>query len=125
MSTANYSVYAIPAFYILGIGPHLYSAFLIYRGTNGRFDNVNPRGTSQSEVCKKSLDRATMARVERAKAAHVNALECLPLFASAVICANMAGLERGLMNWVSMRLFWYIFCCFLEMLIHFSGMRFP
>lgn len=106
MTTLNYSIYAIPAFYILALVPQIYSTVLIYRATNGRFDNVNPRGASFSEVCKKSLDKATLGRFERAKAAHNNALESLPLFASAVICANMAGLEKGMMN--SVRSFTYI-----------------
>ncbi|KAL9073928.1 MAG: hypothetical protein Q9161_002550 [Pseudevernia consocians] len=100
MATSNYSIYAIPAFYILALVPQFYSTVLIHRATNGRFDNVNPRGASFSETCKKSLDRASLGRFERSKAAHVNALENLPLFASAVICANMAGLEVGMVNWL-------------------------
>lgn len=98
MTTPNYSIYAIPAFYILALVPQFYSTILINRATNGHFDNVNPRGASFSETCKKSLDKATLGRFERAKAAHANALENFPLFASAVICANMAGLEKGMMN---------------------------
>ena len=87
MTTSNYSIYAIPAFYILALGP------LLYSNTLTRLDIVNPRGTSFSESRKKSLDKATLARFERARSAHLNALENLPLFASAVICANIAGLE--------------------------------
>ncbi|KAL9137617.1 MAG: hypothetical protein Q9175_001168 [Cornicularia normoerica] len=98
MTTSNYSIYAIPAFYILALVPHFYSTVLINRATNGRFNNVNPRGTSFSETCKKSLDKVTLGRFERARAAHTNALENLPLLASAVICANMAGLESGMVN---------------------------
>lgn len=98
MTTSNYSIYAIPAFYILALVPQFYSTLLINRATNGRFDNVNPRGASFAETCKKSLDKATLGRSERARAAHTNALENLPLFASAVICANMAGLEKGMVN---------------------------
>lgn len=98
MTTSNYSIYAIPAFYILALAPGFYSTLLINRATNGRFDNVNPRGTSFSETYKKSVDKPTLGRYERARAAHANALESFPLFASAVICANMAGLEQGMMN---------------------------
>ena len=87
MTTSNYSIYAIPAFYILSLGPLPYSSTLI------KLDVVNPRGTSFSEARKKRLDKATLARFERARSAHLNALENLPLFASAVICANIAGLE--------------------------------
>ena len=98
MTTSNYSIYAIPAFYILALVPHFYGSALLNRGTNGRLDNANPRGTSFSELIQKSLDKATLSRVERAQAAHANALETLPLFASAVICANMAGLDKGTLN---------------------------
>ncbi|KAM0802432.1 hypothetical protein BDR22DRAFT_803250 [Usnea florida] len=92
MTTSNYSIYAIPAYFILALGPQLYSNTLI------KIDTVNPRGTSFSESRKKSLDKATLARFERARSAHLNALENLPLFASAVICANIAGLEADLGN---------------------------
>ena len=50
---------------------------------------------------KKSLDRATLGRVERARAAEANAFENLPVFAAAVICGNMAGLDVGTLNSVS------------------------
>ena len=108
MSASNYSIYAIPAFYILALVPQFYSTILIYRATNGRFDNVNPRGAAFSDTCKKSLDKATLGRFERARAAHVNALENLPLFAAAVICGNIAGLESGMIN--SVRVLLYPVC---------------
>ena len=92
MATSNYSIYAIPAFYLLSLGPLLYSSSIV------KLDVVNPRGTSFSESRKKSLDKATLARFERARSAHLNALENLPLFASAVICANIAGLEVRTFN---------------------------
>lgn len=114
MTTANYSIYAIPAFYALALVPQFYSTILINRATNGRFDNVNPRGASFSETCRKSLDKATLGRFERSKAAHVNALENLPLIASAVICANMAGLEGGMVNLVSGLFYWSITGLFVE-----------
>lgn len=98
MTTSNYSIYAIPAFYILALVPYFYAGALLNRGTNGRVDNANPRGTSFSEITQKSLDKASLSRLERTKAAHANALENLPLFASAVICANMAGLDKGTLN---------------------------
>ena len=102
MTTTNYSIYAIPAFWLLAFAPHFYSSALIHRGTNGRLDNANPRGASFAEMCKKSLDRATLAKVERARAAEANAFENLPVFAAAVICGNMAGLEVGTLNSVSL-----------------------
>lgn len=101
MTTSNYSIYAIPAFWLIAIAPHAYSSALIRRGTNGRLDNANPRGASFAETYRKSLDRATFGKVERAKAAEANAFENLPVFAAAVICGNMAGLDVGTLNAVS------------------------
>ena len=101
MTTTNYSIYAIPAFWLIAFGPHFYSAALIRRGTNGRVDNANPRGDSFAAMYKKSLDRATLGMVERARAAEANAFENLPVFAAAVICGNMAGLDVGTLNSVS------------------------
>ena len=108
MTTTNYSIYAIPAFWLLAFAPHLYSGALIHRGTNGRLDNANPRGTSFAEMYKKSLDRATLGKVERARAAEANAFENLPVFAAAVICGNMAGLKVGTLNSVSWMM-WFFF----------------
>ena len=101
MTTPNYSIYAIPAFWFLSFAPHIYHNALIQRGTNGRLDNVNPRGASFAELCKKSLDKATWGRVERARAAETNSFENLPLLVAAVICGNMAGLDSGTLNSVS------------------------
>lgn len=100
MATPNYSVHALTAFYVMAFVPHLYSVALIYRATNGRQNNVNPRGVSSLETYQKSCDKATYARYERARAAHANALENLPLFAAAVICANIAGLDVAMVNMV-------------------------
>lgn len=100
MATPNYSIHAFTAFYLMAFVPQLYSTILIYRATNGRYNNVNPRGASSFETYKKGCDKATYDRFERARAAHANAMENLPLFAAAMICANMAGLDVGLVNMV-------------------------
>ena len=100
MSTSNYSIYALPAFFVLGLVPQVYASTLIKKATNGRFDNSNPRGQSIIQSYQKSTDAATFAKWERARAAHSNAMENLPLFSTAVICANMAGLDTGLVNTV-------------------------
>jgi len=100
MSTPNYSIYALPAFFVIALAPQAYSTAFINRATNNRFDNANPRGQSSQQVYQKSTDAATWAKYERARAAHSNAMENLPLFFAAVICANMAGLDTGLVNGV-------------------------
>lgn len=101
MSTPNYSIYALPAFYVLALLPQFYSTILINKATNGRFDYLNPRGASSVSAYQISTDAATFAKYERARAAHNNALENLPLFFTAVICANMAGLDINTVNAVS------------------------
>lgn len=98
MSSPNYSIYAIPAFYVLALVPKAYCTALINRATNGRFNNANPRGESVWQNYQKSMDAATYAKIERALAAHSNAMENLPIFFAAVICANLAGLDLGTVN---------------------------
>jgi len=100
MATPNYSIHALTAFYLMAIVPQVYSTAIIYRATNGRYNNVNPRGASSFETYKKGCDNATYSRFERARAAHANAMENLPLFGAAVICANMVGLDIGTVNMV-------------------------
>ena len=96
--TPNYSFYAIPAFYILIISPHFYGTFHITKATNGNFDNANPRGQNCATLLKKIVPHDTLALFERAKAAHQNGLENLPLFASAVIIANIAKVDTETLN---------------------------
>ena len=100
MSTQNYSIHAFTAFYLLAFVPQFYATAMIYRATNGRFNNVNPRSGSTAETYQKACDKATFSRFERARAAHANAMENLPLFAAAVISANMAGLDIDIVNTV-------------------------
>ena len=100
MATPNYSIHTLIAFYIMAFVPQCYSTALIYRATNGRYNNVNPRSATSFETYQKGTNKATYGRFERARAAHANAMENLPLFAAAVICANMAGLDAGMVNTV-------------------------
>ena len=47
--TPNYSVYAIPAFWVLCMAPQFYGNILITKANNGNFDNTNPRYVSTLE----------------------------------------------------------------------------
>lgn len=98
---ANYSFYAIPAFYVLIMAPQFYAAMIIRKPTDGKFDNANPRGEHYIQFLKKSLPRDTLGKYERARAAHSNGFESFPLFVAAVICGNMARLDPSIMNAVT------------------------
>ncbi|EON61253.1 hypothetical protein W97_00466 [Coniosporium apollinis CBS 100218] len=89
---SNLSVLAIPAYYILSMVPHAYGLTVASGGNPSKFDNRNPR--NQGSKYAETLDKQTYARWERCEAAHQNSMENMPLFASAVILGNMAGLKR-------------------------------
>ncbi|KAL9128739.1 MAG: hypothetical protein Q9217_002646 [Psora testacea] len=94
----NYSFYAIPAFYVLVLFPEFYGRASVIRANNGKFDNANPRGEKFATSLRKTLPNKTLTLFERAKAAHQNGLESLPLFAAAVICANIANVDTETLN---------------------------
>ena len=96
--TPNYSFYAIPIFYILVLAPSWYGTTLVLRANNGKFDIANPRGDKYSTYLKKTVPSDTYTCYERARAAHQNGWENFPLFASAVICANIAKVDAGSLN---------------------------
>ncbi|KAL9008938.1 MAG: hypothetical protein Q9173_005988 [Seirophora scorigena] len=95
----NYSVYSIPIFFTMNFIPHAYAAILFTGGSPKRFDNVNPKSSATLESFRKRTTAATYARWERAKAAHHNGYENLPLLVAAVVLGNMAKLDAGTMNW--------------------------
>ncbi|KAL9636792.1 MAG: hypothetical protein Q9164_002603 [Protoblastenia rupestris] len=98
--TPNYSFYAIPAFYILVVTPAVYGRVRLTIANNGNYDNANPRGEKFAASIKKTVPKNILALFERTEAAHQNALESLPLFASAVICANIAKVDTETLNTV-------------------------
>ena len=96
--SANYSFFAIAAFYVLGLVPHAYAGSQAVAARNGKMNNHNPRGQANMEEIKKTVPKETWQRIERSKAAHQNSLENLPLFATAVICGNIARLNPDTLN---------------------------
>jgi uncharacterized MAPEG superfamily protein len=91
----NLSILAIPAYHILALAPHAYSISLCSAADREAWDNTNSRGTNQKSRLNSILSPEDYATYERAEAAHANAMENLPLFASTIIVANAAGLKRG------------------------------
>ncbi|KAJ4336776.1 hypothetical protein N0V87_005169 [Didymella glomerata] len=91
----NFSLYAIPAAWILSIAPHFYAASL------GKFDNKNPRTYTRDTEGDQSIDKATKAKIVRAEGAQQNGFENLGLFAAAVVIGNVAKLPNETLNTLS------------------------
>lgn len=90
----NPSILAIPAYYILSVLPHSYALCVATNNHPLKWDNRNPRSSQLKATLKEKLDGKTYDLYERAEACHANGMENLPLFATAVILGNMAGLKR-------------------------------
>ncbi|KAF3048517.1 hypothetical protein E8E11_005482 [Didymella keratinophila] len=91
----NFSLYTIPAAWILSIAPHFYAASL------GKFDNKNPRTYTRDTEGDQSIDKATKAKIIRAEGAQQNGFENLGLFAAAVVIGNVAKLPNETLNALS------------------------
>ena len=99
----NTSILAIPAYYALALAPHAYAIVTATDGSISKWDNRCPRATELKTTLQSKMSEADYSRYERAEGAHANAMENLPLFASAVIVGNMAGLKKG--GWTGMNAF--------------------
>jgi uncharacterized MAPEG superfamily protein len=94
----NYSLYGIPAYWTLALIPHVYSVVLVSNNKQ-KWDNANSKSEKFSALLRKNLPPNTLAKYERARAAHNNMLsENMALFVGAVLAGNMAGLEARFMN---------------------------
>jgi uncharacterized MAPEG superfamily protein len=90
----NPSILAIPALHLLSILPHSYALNVATQGNLMKWDNRNPRSTTMKAKLKDRLDAESFAFYERLEACHANGMENLPLFATAVILGNMAGIKK-------------------------------
>ncbi|KAJ4381877.1 hypothetical protein N0V86_003245 [Didymella sp. IMI 355093] len=91
----NFSLYAIPAAWLLSAVPHFYAVSL------GKFDNKNPRTYTRDTEGDQSIDKATKAKIVRAEGAQQNGFENLGLFAAAVVIGNVAKLPNETLNTLS------------------------
>ncbi|MCJ1290238.1 hypothetical protein MMC34_001774 [Xylographa carneopallida] len=96
--TTNYSIYAIPAFWLLSLLPHNYAIYTITAANNGNWDNSNPRSSNWDKKLQSTVPAECFKRYERAEAAHKNGMENLALFATAIVLGNMAALESETLN---------------------------
>ncbi|KAE9972049.1 hypothetical protein EG327_009607 [Venturia inaequalis] len=95
--TRNFSLYTIPAAWILSIAPHFYAASL----GGKKFDNKSPRLYTSSLASDQTLDQATKDTIVRAEGAQQNGFENIGLFAAAVVAGNYARLENETLNWLT------------------------
>ncbi|KAJ4397800.1 hypothetical protein N0V93_002037 [Gnomoniopsis smithogilvyi] len=95
--TRNYSLYTIPAAWVVAIAPHFYAASLGGKA----FDNRSPRTYTSSLKDNQALDAATKQRIIRAEGAQQNGFENVGLFAAAVVAANIAKVDNWTLNALS------------------------
>ncbi|KAI9726783.1 MAG: hypothetical protein M1828_000639 [Chrysothrix sp. TS-e1954] len=68
-----------------------YAVLYVVRNTpDHKWDNLNPRRPDLKEGLSKTLTAEQYGEYERAEAAHYNSLENFPVFATAVVLANLA-----------------------------------
>jgi uncharacterized MAPEG superfamily protein len=96
--TTNFSIFAVPVYWLLCIIPHTYAVSLIVKNSNGRYDNSSPRSTNYEATLRKTVPGPVYARYERAEAAQKNGFENFALFVGAVMAGNMAHLEARTLN---------------------------
>jgi len=98
MALANYSVFALPAYYIISTLPHTFAITLIYKANNGKWDNSNPHSSNWKSKIQQSVPADVFAKYERAEAAHRNGMENLALFTGAIVLGNLAELPASTLN---------------------------
>jgi len=100
--TRNYSIYAIPAAWMMAVLPHAYATSLHDKKSPvKKYDNCNPRTLLPSLDKNQSLDTETKQTIIRAEAAQQNGFENLGLFAAAILAANMAKVDSWWLNVLS------------------------
>ena len=100
-TTRNFSLYTIPAAWVLSIIPHFYAITLYESATSKKYDTTKPRASSAALAEDRSLDTATKNRITRAEGAQQNGFENIGLFAAAVVAGNYAGLDTQWLNALS------------------------
>ncbi|MCJ1391466.1 hypothetical protein MMC18_004330 [Xylographa bjoerkii] len=99
--TRNFSLYTIPAAWILAILPHAYATQLYDAKSSHKFDLTQPRSLAAKAGADQTIDTATKNRVIRAEGAQQNGFENVGLFAAAVVAGNVAGVDNWWLNALS------------------------
>ncbi|MCJ1408154.1 hypothetical protein MMC19_002227 [Ptychographa xylographoides] len=99
--TRNFSLYTVPAAWILSLAPHVYATQLYDAKSAKSFDLTQPRSLTAKVANDQTLDQATKDRVIRAEGAQQNGFENVGLFAAAVVAGNVAGVDHWWLNTLS------------------------
>ncbi|MCJ1285383.1 hypothetical protein MMC26_004723 [Xylographa opegraphella] len=97
----NFSLYTIPAAWVLALVPHAYATQLYDSKSAHKFDLTQPRSLAGKVADDQTLDAATKNRVIRAEGAQQNGFENIGLFAAAVVAGNVAGVDNWWLNALS------------------------
>jgi uncharacterized MAPEG superfamily protein len=100
-TTRNFSLYTIPAAWLLCLLPHAYATSLHDSASPKKADNRNPRALVTSLSSNQSIPQATKDKIVRAEAAQANGFENIGLFAAAVVAGNAAGVDNWWLNMLS------------------------
>jgi len=99
-STLNYSLLAIPAYYIFSLAPHIYAGSLL-SSQGYQVNNANPKASLSPSNTQGKVSDEVFQKYQRAENAHSNNTEQMPLFAAAVLASLLAervtatGLQRS------------------------------
>ncbi|KAJ5818084.1 hypothetical protein N7474_003675 [Penicillium riverlandense] len=96
MSHNNYSIHSIIAAYGLGIAPHGYYLVKMMANAKGQSSNILPR--ENLSILKGRVPAQVWDKLARARGAHLNALEGIPMFAAAMLAGNLAKLPAKDLN---------------------------
>ncbi|OJJ02408.1 hypothetical protein ASPVEDRAFT_193129 [Aspergillus versicolor CBS 583.65] len=96
----NYSVHSIVAAYGVGLIPHGYYFVKMMANANGMASNILPRENLSS--LKGKVTDKVWTQLAKARGAHLNAMENVPLFAVAMLAGNVAKLPTKELNILSL-----------------------
>ncbi|GAA6062941.1 hypothetical protein JCM10212_005954 [Sporobolomyces blumeae] len=97
-AVTNYSFYAVPAIWVVGISSHFYAISLTKTCKDlPDFTNVNPREFLR-RVQNQEKRTPVVDEYLRAESANANTFENWPIFAAAVVAGNLARLPVRYMN---------------------------
>ncbi|CAG8621996.1 9476_t:CDS:2, partial [Funneliformis mosseae] len=83
---------------IVAYYPHFVKGYLVSKQT-GKWNNISPRDNVNK--AEKQMTQDVWRRAKRCESAHQNGLENFPIFAAAVIVANMTGVPVSTVNFLS------------------------
>ena len=100
LARTNISLYTVPAAWVVAFMPRVWAIRTYTAATkkDTKAISLQPRDFSKIATNDQALDAKTRDRIIRAEAAQANGFENFGLFAAAVVAGNMAGLEVGTMN---------------------------